>query len=109
MPENVSRKQEEYIKEKAIPETHGSFHLLFNSTIHCQGLGAKLIFMKPLMTSQYSATYASRNGVPLEVVSKVILRHQDLKTTKYISQVMTMSHPMDGHPAWEIMSFNITI
>jgi hypothetical protein len=28
------------------------------------------------------ATYASRNGVPLEVVSKVILRHQDLKTTE---------------------------
>jgi integrase len=31
---------------------------------------------------RYSATYASRNGVPLEVVSKVILRHQDLKTTQ---------------------------
>jgi hypothetical protein len=31
---------------------------------------------------RYSATYASRNGVPLEVESKVILRHQDLKTAR---------------------------
>ncbi len=31
---------------------------------------------------RHSATYASRNGIPMEVVSKVILRHQDLKTTQ---------------------------
>ena len=32
--------------------------------------------------------YASRNGVPLEVVSKVNLRHQDLKTTQiYLGKI----------------------
>jgi len=37
---------------------------------------------------RYSATYASRNGVSLEVVSKVILRHQDLKTTQvYLGKI----------------------
>jgi integrase/recombinase XerD len=37
---------------------------------------------------RYSATYANRNGVPLEVVSKVILRHQDLKTTQvYLGKI----------------------
>lgn len=37
---------------------------------------------------RYSATYSSRNGVPLEVVSKVILRHQDLKTTQvYLGKI----------------------
>jgi integrase len=37
---------------------------------------------------RYSATYASRNGVPLEVVSKIILRHQDLKTTQvYLGKI----------------------
>jgi integrase len=36
----------------------------------------------------WKATYASRNGVPLEVVSKVILRHQDLKTTQvYLGKI----------------------
>jgi integrase len=35
-----------------------------------------------------SAAYASRNGVPLEAVSKVILRHQDLKTTQvYLGKI----------------------
>jgi len=35
-----------------------------------------------------SGTFASRNGVPLEVVSKIILRHQDLKTTQvYLGKV----------------------
>ena len=35
-----------------------------------------------------SATHASRNGVPLEIISKVILRHQDLKTTQiYLGKV----------------------
>jgi hypothetical protein len=33
-------------------------------------------------------TYASRNGVPLEIVSKVMLRHPDLKTTQvYLGKV----------------------
>jgi hypothetical protein len=36
----------------------------------------------------FSATYASRNGVPLEVVSKVFLRRQDLKTTQvYLGKI----------------------
>jgi len=35
-----------------------------------------------------SANYANRNRVPLEIVSKVILRHQDLKTTQaYLGKV----------------------
>jgi len=43
------------------------------------------LFLAP---SCYSATYASRNGVPLEVVSKVILRHQDLTTTQvYLGKI----------------------
>jgi site-specific recombinase XerD len=37
---------------------------------------------------RHSATYASRNGVPLEIVSKIILRHHDLKTTQiYLGKV----------------------
>ncbi len=37
---------------------------------------------------RHSATYASRNGIPLEVVSKVILRYQDLKITQiYLGKI----------------------
>jgi integrase len=31
---------------------------------------------------RHSATYASRSGVPIEIVSKVILRHANLSTTQ---------------------------
>jgi len=46
------------------------------------------VHVSPHGLRRYSATYASRNGVPLEVVSKVILRHQDLKTTQvYLGKI----------------------
>ena len=46
------------------------------------------VVLTPHDLRRYSATYASRNGVPLEIVSKVILRHQDLKTTQaYLGRV----------------------
>ena len=52
-------------------------------------LGEKAkVRISPHDLRRYSATHASRNGVPLEVVSKVILRHQDLKTTQvYLGKV----------------------
>ena len=31
---------------------------------------------------RHSATFPSRNGVPIEIISKVLLRHQNLKTTQ---------------------------
>ena len=31
---------------------------------------------------RHAATYASRSGTPLEIVSKVILRHANLSTTQ---------------------------
>jgi site-specific recombinase XerD len=41
-----------------------------------------------LVSVSVAHTYASRNGVPLEVISKVILRHSDLKTTQmYLGKV----------------------
>ena len=44
--------------------------------------------IRPHDLRRHSATYASRNGVPLEVISKVILRHQDLKTTQmYLGKI----------------------
>ncbi len=44
--------------------------------------------IRPHDLRRHSATYASRNGISLEVVSKVILRHQDLKTTQmYLGRI----------------------
>ena len=52
-------------------------------------LGKKLkVKLSPHDLRRHSATYASRNGVPLEIISKVILRHQDLKTIQiYLGKI----------------------
>jgi integrase len=44
--------------------------------------------IRPHDLRRHSATYASRNGIPLEVISKVIPSHQDLKTTQmYLGRI----------------------
>ncbi|WP_167505916.1 site-specific integrase [Desulfosediminicola flagellatus] len=46
------------------------------------------IELRPHDLRRHAATYASRSGTPIEIVSKVILRHADLSTTqKYLGKV----------------------
>ena len=46
------------------------------------------IKLRPHDLRRHAATYASRSGVPIEIVSKVILRHADLSTTqRYLGKV----------------------
>jgi len=40
------------------------------------------IHLRPHDLRRHAATYASRSGVPIETVSKVILRHSNLSTTE---------------------------
>ena len=40
------------------------------------------INLKPHDLMRHAATYASRSGTPIEIVSKVILRHDNLSTTQ---------------------------
>ena len=46
------------------------------------------IALKPHDLRRHAATYASRSGTPIEIVSKVILRHKNLATTqRYLGKV----------------------
>ena len=46
------------------------------------------IHVRPHDLRRHAATYASRSGVPIEIVSKVILRHANLATTqRYLGKV----------------------
>jgi len=90
MPENVSRKLAEYIKEKALQGEERIFPICYSTARSLiRKLGKKLnAHVSPHDLRRYSATYASRNGIPLEIVSKVILRHRDLKTTQvYLGKI----------------------
>jgi integrase/recombinase XerD len=46
------------------------------------------IHLRPHDLRRDAATYASRAGTPLEIVSKIILRHSNLSTTqRYLGKV----------------------
>ncbi|MBN1550215.1 site-specific integrase [bacterium] len=90
MPENVSKKLSEYIKEKAFAGDERIFPICYSTARSLiRKLGKKLnVHVSPHDLRRYSATCASRNGIPLEIVSKVILRHRDLKTTQvYLGKI----------------------
>ena len=40
------------------------------------------IHLRPHDLRRHSATFASRSGVPIEIISKLILRHANLSTTQ---------------------------
>jgi integrase/recombinase XerD len=90
MPEQISKRLHEYISSKSLAPEQRVFPICYSAArALIKKLGKKLnIQISPHDLRRYSATYASRNGVPLEIVSKVILRHQNLKTTQmYLGRV----------------------
>ena len=49
------------------------------------------IRLRPHDLRRHAATFASRSGTPLEIVSKIILRHSNLSTTqRYLGKVSDM-------------------
>ncbi|NIS80100.1 MAG: tyrosine-type recombinase/integrase [Anaerolineales bacterium] len=90
MPEQVAERLKVYIQEKGLREQDRVFDLSYATARKMiNKLGEKVgIKLKPHDLRRHSATFASRNGVPLELISKVLLRHQDLKTTQlYLGRV----------------------
>jgi integrase/recombinase XerD len=90
MPEHIATRLTEYIQTEQMLPKDRVFPLCYTAVRNLvTGLGRKLnVKISPHDLRRHSATYASRNGVPLEIISKVILRHQDLKTTQiYLGKI----------------------
>ena len=90
MPEQVAERLKAYIQEKGLRDEDRIFKLSYATARKMiNKLGEKVgIKLKPHDLRRHSATFASRNGVPLELISKVLLRHQNLKTTQlYLGRV----------------------
>jgi len=90
MPEHIAARLAEYITVKQLSPDNRVFPLCYTTMRNLvTGLGKKLnVKISPHDLRRHSATYASRNGVPLEIISKVILRHQDLKTSQvYLGKI----------------------
>ena len=90
MPEQIANRLFEYIHIQNLSVEDTLFPICYSTArLLIIRLAKRInIDMTPHDLRRHSATYASRNGVPLEIVSKVILRHRDLKTTQiYLGRV----------------------
>lgn len=84
MTESTAERLDRYIKEKSIAPEDRIFKLSYSGArfvIKKAGDRAE-VNIKPHDLRRHAATYASRMGLPIEVISKVLLRHKDLSTTQ---------------------------
>jgi integrase len=90
IPQKIADRLKEYIRDKNISSYEQIFQIKY--------AGARMVVKKagnligvclcPHDLRRHAATYASRAGTPIEIVSKVILRHSNLSTTqRYLGKI----------------------
>ncbi len=80
----------DYIKEKGIEPEQRIFPITYNAARVMVIKAGKLvgIHLRPHDLRRFSATYASRAGTPIEIVSKIVLRNAHLSTTqRYLAKI----------------------
>jgi len=90
IPKRVAERLRAFVSDQNLKAGDRIFSLTYNGArLAVKRAGKSLgIALRPHELRRYAATFASRSGVPLEVVSKVILRHKNLSTTqRYLGKV----------------------
>lgn len=90
IPRKLADRLKEYAREKRIQPDQRIFPITYQAARMVVKKAGELvgIHLKPHDLRRHSATYASRSGTPIEIVSKVILRHSNLSTTqRYLGAV----------------------
>lgn len=90
IPQKVAHRLKEYIRKKGIEPNVRIFPISYPAARVIVNKAGSLveIHLRPHDLRRHAATYASRSGTPIEIVSKVILRHANLATTqRYLGKV----------------------
>jgi len=90
IPQKIADRLKDYIRERGIQPDQHIFPICYEAArTMVKKAGAKVgMQLRPHDLRRHAATYASRSGVPIEIVSKVILRHANLSTTQmYLGKV----------------------
>ena len=90
LPQKVADRLKKYISDNGIkpedrifPVTHAAARIVVKKAGDLVG-----IHLKPHDLRRHAATYASRSGTPLEIISKVLLRHSNLSITqRYLGKI----------------------
>jgi integrase len=90
IPQKVADRLKEYIHANRINTHERIFPICYEAARTIVKKAGKMvdIHLRPHDLRRFCATYASRSGVPLEIVSKVILRHSNLSITQiYLGKI----------------------
>jgi integrase len=90
IPQKVADRLKNFLRDNEIPHGKRVFPICYEtarSTVQAAGENIG-IRVRPHDLRRHAATYASRSGVPIEIVSKIILRHANLSTTQtYLGKI----------------------
>jgi integrase len=90
IPQKIADRLKGYIQIKGLKPENRVFSIKYTAASEAVKRAGRLvgIEMRPHDLRRHAATFASRSGVPLEIVSKVILRHANLSTAqRYLGKV----------------------
>jgi len=90
IPQKVADRLKTYVEQKEMEPDERIFPLTYQGARAMVVKAGKLIniHLRPHDLRRHAATHASRSGTPLEVVSKIILRHVNLSTTqRYLGKI----------------------
>jgi integrase/recombinase XerD len=90
IPQKLANRLKEYIQSRDIQLNERIFPISYQAARIAVKKAGKLVDLnvRPHDLRRHAATYASRSGTPIEIVSKVILRHANLSTTqRYLGKV----------------------
>lgn len=96
MPETLAGRLRTYLETQNMDFDQRIFPICYSTARSLvKRLGDKMeVKIRPHDLRRHSATYASRNGIPLKVISKMIFRHQDLKTTQMYLDRISEAEPL---------------
>jgi len=95
--QKLMRSIDDYIRLKKIGTTDSIFPVSYSTAYRMVKRRGDIagVRLRPHDLRRHAATQASRRGVPLEMVSKVILRHADIATTqRYLGKVSSAEASM---------------
>jgi integrase len=90
IPKKLADRLKDYLKARGAEGSQRIFPITYTAArVMVKKAGSLVgVHLRPHDLRRHAATHASRSGIPLEIVSKVILRHANLSTTqRYLGKV----------------------
>ena len=84
IPQKVADRLREYVRSEKIGLNSRIFPICYEAARAVVRKAGNMVgvYLRPHDLRRHAATFASRSGVPIEIISKIILRHANLSTTQ---------------------------